>query len=83
MSRHEIIQDRNCPPLSTLLSLLEKASKRNDEVEGGWRAPANSAIVSWRISHSDRQPESRDTGLASDYIFCQSHNAHITHNHQT
>ena len=84
MSRHEIIQDRNCPPLSTLLSLLEQASERNDEdVGGGRRAPANSAIVSWRISHSDRQLESRDTGLASDYIFCQSHNAHITHNHQT
>ena len=54
MSRHEIIQDRNCPPLSTLLSLLEQASKRNDEDGGGRRAPANPAIVFWRISPSDR-----------------------------
>ena len=40
------------PPLSTLLSLLEQASERNDEVEGGWRAPANSAIVFWRRTGS-------------------------------
>ena len=33
------------PPLSTLLSLLEQASERNDEIEGGRRAPANSAII--------------------------------------
>ena len=36
------------PPLSTLLSLLEQASVRNDEVGGGWRAPARSATIFWR-----------------------------------
>ena len=40
--------EKECPPLSTLLSLLEQASERNDEVGWGWRAPADSAIVFWR-----------------------------------
>ena len=53
--------DRSAAPLSTLLSLLEQASVRNDEVTattrlmgGGWRAPARSAIHFWRSSPSER-----------------------------
>ena len=40
--------EKECPPLSTLLSLLEQASERNDEVGWDWRASADSAIVFWR-----------------------------------